>query len=222
MKWGGGDLTYLSFPIRGCVKESPSDTGATSKEKTKTNPPRAISPEVARRRMTTPVVAPRSGLNPPPLTLSCHPLRACERTPQNKKLKPLVLPLPRRHAWLAGPPANTCSRNRPQNKRQQHPNHRHSGISAARRGIPPKLRLRCREATERRGRRGHLFLSSDSHFFFILTPPPFPRRSRWGRLCRSFCWWDLRTNPAEWFWRFRNGRRRWGRNCVDGGDFVVN
>ena len=44
----------------------PSDTiGATSKEKTKTNPPRAISPEVARRRMTTPVVAPRSGLNPP-------------------------------------------------------------------------------------------------------------------------------------------------------------
>ena len=47
------------------VKESPSDIGATSKEKTKTNPPRAISPEVARRRMTTPVVAPRSGLNPP-------------------------------------------------------------------------------------------------------------------------------------------------------------
>ena len=48
------------------MKESPcSDTGATSKEKTKTNPPRAISPEVARRRMTTPVVAPRSGLNPP-------------------------------------------------------------------------------------------------------------------------------------------------------------
>ena len=30
-----------------------------------------------------------------------------------------MLPLPRRHAWLAGPPANTCSRNNPQNKRQQ-------------------------------------------------------------------------------------------------------
>ena len=44
------------------------------RKKTKTTPPRAISPEVARRRMTTPVVAPRSGLNPPPLTLSCHPL----------------------------------------------------------------------------------------------------------------------------------------------------
>ena len=27
----------------------------------------------------------------------------------------------RRHAWLAGPPANTCSRNLPQNKRQQLP-----------------------------------------------------------------------------------------------------
>ena len=33
--------------------------------------------------------------------------------PQNQKPKPLVLPLPRRHAWLAGPPANTCSRNKP-------------------------------------------------------------------------------------------------------------
>ena len=32
-----------------------------------------------------------------------------------------MLPLPRRHAWLAGPPANTCSRNNPQNKRQQRP-----------------------------------------------------------------------------------------------------
>ena len=41
--------------------------------------------------------------------------------PQNQKPKPLVLPLPRRHAWLAGPPANTCSRNNPQNKRQQRP-----------------------------------------------------------------------------------------------------
>ena len=30
-------------------------------------------------------------------------------------------PLPRRHAWLAGPPANTCSRNNPQNKQQQRP-----------------------------------------------------------------------------------------------------
>ena len=56
-----------------CGQHTP-DTGATPKKKTKTNPPRAISPEVARRRMTTPVVAPRSGLNPPPLTLSCHPL----------------------------------------------------------------------------------------------------------------------------------------------------
>ena len=34
-----------------------------------------------------------------------------QRPPQNQK--PLVLPLPRRHAWLAGPPANTCPRNKP-------------------------------------------------------------------------------------------------------------
>ena len=40
---------------------------------------------------------------------------------KNKKPEPLVLPLPRRHAWLAGPPANTCSRNNPQNKQQQRP-----------------------------------------------------------------------------------------------------
>ena len=35
------------------------------------------------------------------------------------------------------PTSSACLRNRPQNKRQQHPNHRHSGISAARRaGLP--------------------------------------------------------------------------------------
>ena len=32
---------------------------------------------------------------------------------KNKKLKPLVQPLLRRHAWLAAPAANTCSRNKP-------------------------------------------------------------------------------------------------------------
>ena len=35
-----------------------------------------------------------------------------------QKPKPLVLPLHRRHACLAGPPANTCSRNSHQNKPQ--------------------------------------------------------------------------------------------------------
>ena len=49
------------------VKESPFDTGATSKEKTKTNPLVPSTPVVARRRMTTPVVAPRSGFYPPNL-----------------------------------------------------------------------------------------------------------------------------------------------------------
>ena len=38
---------------------------------------------------------------------------------QNKKPKPLVQPLLRRHAWLAGPPANTCSRNKPSVQTQQ-------------------------------------------------------------------------------------------------------
>ena len=42
------------------------DTGATPKEKTKTNPPRAISPEMARRRMTTPVVNTRPTPEQPP------------------------------------------------------------------------------------------------------------------------------------------------------------
>ena len=94
------------------VKESPSDTGATSKEKTKTNPPRAIhSCGRPAQRIKPPT--------PNPLVPST-PERVKE-PPKTKKLKPLVLPLPRRHAWLAGPPANTCSRNRPQNKRQQRP-----------------------------------------------------------------------------------------------------
>ena len=45
---------------------------------------------------------------------------------KTKKSKPLVLPLPRRHARLAGPPANTCSRNNPQNKQQQRPQNKKS------------------------------------------------------------------------------------------------
>ena len=40
---------------------------------------------------------------------------------QNKKPKPLVQPLLRRHAWLAGPPANTCSHNNPQTKTKRTP-----------------------------------------------------------------------------------------------------
>ena len=44
-----------------------------------------------------------------------------------QKPKPLVLPVHRRHACLAGPPANTCSRNCHQNKRNS-ASHRHSGI----------------------------------------------------------------------------------------------
>ena len=37
--------------------------------------------------------------------------------------------------FTISPPANTCSRNCHQNKTQQHPNHRHSGISIPRSGM---------------------------------------------------------------------------------------
>ena len=76
------------------VKESPSDTGATSKKKTKTNPLAcpaagrgAIHSVVARRRMTTPVVntppdtgatSKKKNKNQPPRLprrrAGCHPL----------------------------------------------------------------------------------------------------------------------------------------------------
>ena len=134
------------------------------------------------------------------------PAAACSRNnPQNKRQQ-RPFPPQNNPSCLAGPPANTCSRNNPQNKRQQRPSPpqnnpscRHSvaacvsdhsrgqalppatapsptakesppvvipefsfrasgrkisGISAARRGIPPELRMRCREATAREGRGG--------------------------------------------------------------------
>ena len=112
----------------------------------KAPPPRHRSNPQRKNKNQPPSPAPPQGGMP------STPERVKE-SPKTKKLKPLVLPLLRRHAWLAGPPANTCSRNRLQSKRQQLPNHRHSGISAARRRLPPELRLRCREATAREGRR---------------------------------------------------------------------
>ena len=67
-----------------------------TKNKKRLNP-RAISPEVARRRMTTPVVAPRSGLNPPRATAPT-PLSTPEQSPQKKqKPTPLVPSLLRWH-----------------------------------------------------------------------------------------------------------------------------
>ena len=53
----------------------------------------------------------------------CFPSRLSPRRMSGilQTKNPLVLPLPRRHAWLAAPAANTCSRNNPQNKRQQRP-----------------------------------------------------------------------------------------------------
>ena len=114
-----------------------------------------------------------------------------QRPPQNQK--PLVLPLPRRHAWLAAPvvkpsPPQTpseqtattpphktkkpsCCRSRAceriplrhRSNLQRKKQHRHSGISAARRGLPPELRLRCREATAREGWRWRSFRGILSH-----------------------------------------------------------
>ena len=50
-------------------------------------------------------------------------------------------PLLRRHAWLAAPAANTCSRNNPQNKRQQRPPQNQKEHC-----VVPKLRLGMRPA----------------------------------------------------------------------------
>ena len=57
----------------------------------------------------------RAGAPPPPQLLSVRPNNA------HHQPKLLVQPLLRRHAWLAGPPANTCSRNSHQNKPQKNP-----------------------------------------------------------------------------------------------------
>ena len=48
-------------------------------------------------------------------------------------------PLPRRHAWLAGPPANTCSRNKPSKQTATAPplNLCRSQAGAAQRGLMP-------------------------------------------------------------------------------------
>ena len=44
--------------------------------------------------------------------------------PPHKTKNLLVLPLPRRHAWLAGPPANTCPRNKPSKQTATTPPHK--------------------------------------------------------------------------------------------------
>ena len=83
----------------------------------KTNPLVPSTPVVARRRMTTPVVAPRSGLNPSTLNSSCSRSRGGMRG----------WPVPRpTHALAIVIRIN----------RKRIP-HRHSGISAARRACLP-------------------------------------------------------------------------------------
>ena len=109
----------MSFPSSEPVKESPSDTGATPKKKTKTNPPRAISPEVARRRMTTPVVAPRSGLNPPPLTLP-RQRAPTPLFPERRPREACSMPISGRHD-LPLATFNLPSRNNSQSNRKRIP-----------------------------------------------------------------------------------------------------
>ena len=87
-RWRG---RFRIFSARHCSRTKVSH--AENSGMTMTNPLVPSTPVVARRRMTTPVVAPRSGLNPPPnlrggggilLRLDWEPLR--ERT-----LSPFVL-----------------------------------------------------------------------------------------------------------------------------------
>ena len=106
---------------------------------------------------------------------------------QNKKSKPLVLPLLRRHAWLAGPPANTCPRNnsalktngnsaRPQNKKSKPLVlpllRRHAWLAA-----PPAntcLRNKPSKQTATTPATGVLRATPESQ---SPTRPPFPRNS---------------------------------------------
>ena len=91
----------VSFPSSERVKESP---------KPKTRTPRAAAPAAA-------CVAGRSrGQHMPPQQLPVQPQKNPPTPP-----KPLVLPLPRRHAWLAAPAANTCPRNSSQSNRKRIP-----------------------------------------------------------------------------------------------------
>ena len=95
-----------------------------------------------------------------------------------------MLPVHRRHACLAAPPANTCSRNNPQNKRQQRPA---PSVSFPSSGSVKKSPVRERENSRHGGRSGceaddFAFLIActhisphDAHIFspqFPFTPAP--------------------------------------------------
>ena len=112
-------VSPVSFPSSERVKQSPNQ---------KIKAPRAAAPAAAcvagrsaGQHMLPQPPSEQTATAPRPLCV-VPKLRACDwKNPPNKKPEPLVQPLPRRHAWLAAPAANTCSRNRPQNKRQQRP-----------------------------------------------------------------------------------------------------
>ena len=115
------------------------------------------TPVVARRRMTTPVVAPRSGFYPPNL-------RGVGGTLEVKKND--VIP---EFSFRAS-------------------GRKMSGISAARRGVPLELRLRCREATAREGWRWRSSRGILSHpllwrhaCLIVLAVKPSPLQPRSGK-----------------------------------------
>ena len=130
------------------VKESPSDIGATSKEKNNIVIPefsawltlvleqcraenirnlprqRAPTPLFPERRPREACSMPISGCHDLPLATFNLPSRVfrhgCRRAECPKRRW--------EDSFTRSPPAKTCSRNRHQNKTQQHPNRRHSGI----------------------------------------------------------------------------------------------
>ena len=78
---------------------------------------------------------PRSSARIPAPATALRETHNTSHKPQ--KQKPPRAALPRRHACLTTPVANTCSRNSSQSNRKRIPPHRHSGISAARRACLP-------------------------------------------------------------------------------------
>ena len=179
------------------VKESPSDTGATSKEKNNIVIPefsawltlvleqcraenirnlprqRAPTPLFPERRPREACSMPISDCHDLPLATFNLPSRVfrhgCRRAEYPERRWGGFFHTLSRGQALA--PATALSPNGNNNTPSSFRTSfrvsgmKMSGISAARRGVPPELRLRCREATAREKRRGNLFLSSDTLCF---------------------------------------------------------
>ena len=127
------------------VKESPSDTGATSKKKTTSSFRNFLvpsTPVAARRRMTTPVVNthPRHRSNLQEKTKTNPPRAVHSRggtAPNDHSRGQHTPPTPEQSSKKTTSSFQTSFRVSGM---------KISGISAARRGIPPELRLRWRRS----------------------------------------------------------------------------